>query len=74
MAWNGRDSDYEEFVDRHGLTFPQLADTAGEVYDRFGIPFQPALAIVPIDGDVELLLGSAGSPMLDMIISQALRS
>jgi hypothetical protein len=74
VAWNGRDTDYEEFVERHGLTFPQLADTAGVIFDGFGIPFQPALAIVPMTGEIELLIGSAGGPMLDMIISQTLRS
>jgi hypothetical protein len=74
VAWNGRDADYEEFVERHRLTFPQLADTAGVLFDEFGVPFQPALAIVPMNGDIELLIGSAGSPMLDMIISQTLSS
>jgi hypothetical protein len=74
VAWNGSDGDYEDFVDRHGLTFPQLADTSGAVFERFQIPFQPAFAIVPVDGEAELLIGAARSPVLDMIISDALRS
>lgn len=59
-------------MERHELTFPQLADTAGEVFGRFQIPFQPAFAMVPTDREAELLIGSAGSPLLDNIIADTL--
>jgi peroxiredoxin len=70
VAWNGSPSDYQAFVDRHDLTFPQLNDTDGVIFDRFQIPFQPAFALVPPDGEVELLIGSAGGPMLNMILAE----
>lgn len=72
VAWNGTDDDYTAFVERHGLTFPQLADTPGAIFDRFGVPFQPAFAIVPLNGEYELLIGPAGSDTLDPIIADVI--
>ena len=72
MAWTGSPSDYEAFVDRHGLTFPNLDDSPGEIFGRFGIPGQPAFAIVKPDGSGEVLIGAAGPELIDMIISGAL--
>jgi peroxiredoxin len=71
VAWTGSESDFEDFVGRHGLTFPSLSDDAGDVYDRFQIPYQPAFALVRPDGRVETLLGSAGDDVIDMIIRDA---
>ena len=71
VAWTGSESDFEDFVSRHGLTFPSLSDGAGAVYDRFQIPYQPAFAVVRPDGQVETLLGSAGDDVIDMIIRDA---
>lgn len=72
MAWTGSSNDYADFVARHGLTFPSLDDTAGVIYDRFGVPYQPAFALVGIDGSVETLIGAADEAILDMLISGAL--
>jgi peroxiredoxin len=71
VAWTGSESDFEDFVSRHGLTFPSLNDEAGAVYERFQIPYQPAFAVVRPDGQVETLLGSAGDDVIDMIIRDA---
>jgi peroxiredoxin len=71
VAWTGSESDFEDFVGRHGLTFPSLSDDAGDVYDRFQIPYQPAFALVRPDGRVETVLGSAGDDVIDMIIRDA---
>ena len=72
VAWTGSESDFEDFVGRHGLTFPSLSDAPGVIFDRFDIAFQPAFALVRPDGQVETLLGSAGDDIIDMIIRDAL--
>lgn len=71
VAWTGSEPDFEEFVERHGLTFPNLSDASGEIFLRFGIPYQPAFAMVTPDGDVETLLGSADEAVIDMIVGDA---
>lgn len=59
MAWSGDDPSFQEFIDRHALTFPQISDRPAEVFDRFGVIIQPAAAIVAADGEVTLLTGRA---------------
>ena len=49
-----------------------MSDAAGDVFFRFGIPYQPAFAIVTPDGDVETILGAADGAVIDMIVSGAL--
>jgi peroxiredoxin len=71
VAWTGSESDFQGFVDRHGLTFPQLSDDAGDVYDRFGIPYQPAFAAIGVDGSTEILLGPADEAILEMLVENA---
>jgi hypothetical protein len=48
----------QDFVERHGLTFPQGNDDAGAVFAHFGVPYQPAWAFVSADGDVETVNGA----------------
>ncbi|MCT2586768.1 redoxin domain-containing protein [Actinophytocola gossypii] len=44
-----------DFVDRFGLgSFPHLADTSAEVWQRFGVTYQPAYAFVDSSGAVEV--------------------
>lgn len=74
VAWTGSDDEFQEFIDRHGLTFPQISDDAAEVYSRFGIPGQPALAIVTPSGEVQTLLGAADEAIVDSIIEDALNA
>lgn len=50
VAWSGDERTYLDFIDEGGLTFPQIDDTAGEVYGRFGIPYQPAAVLISTDG------------------------
>jgi hypothetical protein len=69
VAWSGSPSDYEAFVARYGLTIPSLDDTAGQIYGRFAIPYQPAYALISADGEVETMLGSASAEIIDMMIS-----
>ena len=58
-------------MDRHGLTFPQISDDPGEVFNRFGISWQPAMAVVRADGGVETIAGAVDTTLLDQIISEA---
>lgn len=72
MAWTGSDAEFQEFIDRHGLTFPQISDDAGEVYARFEIPAQPALVVVSPSGAVETLFGAVEESLLDTVLGDAL--
>ena len=40
------------------MTFPQLSDDAGALFERFGVPSQPAFALVDDSGEVETRLGA----------------
>jgi peroxiredoxin len=72
VAWSGSEDEFQEFVDRHGLTFPQISDAAADVFTRFGVPAQPAWAFVLPDGEVQTLLGAVDDETLDGLISAAL--
>jgi len=50
VAWSGDERTYRDFIDEGGLTFPQIDDTSGEVYERFGIPYQPAAVLIDSSG------------------------
>ncbi len=41
------------------------------MFNRFGIAFQPALAIVAADGTVETVAGAVDGTLLDQIVSEA---
>ncbi len=41
------------------------------VYERFGVSFQPAMAIVKTDGSVESLAGAVDKELLTQIVSEA---
>jgi peroxiredoxin len=72
VAWSGSDAEFQAFIDRHGLTFTQLSDDAGAVYDRFAIPIQPAVVVVQPDGDVETLFGAVDETSIDQLVGDAL--
>jgi peroxiredoxin len=71
VAWHGSNHEFQRFIDEHRLTFPQLSDDAGEIYDRFEIPAQPAFVIVNAAGEVETLFGAADDALLDDLLSGA---
>ena len=58
VAWTGNDESFQGFVDKHGLTFPTISDDAAVVFDRFAVPYQPAMAFVGADGSVEVEIGA----------------
>jgi len=68
VAWVGDDGSFQEFIDRHGLTFPQVSDDAGDVFARFGVPSQPALVVIGTDGAVQQLFGAVDGALLDDIL------
>jgi peroxiredoxin len=72
VAWTGDDGDFQDFIDRHGLTFPQISDDPGLVFQRFEVPGQPAFAIVAADGRVGTQLGSIDEASLDQILTDAI--
>ncbi len=71
VAWTGSDDSFQGFIDKHGLTFPQISDDPGDVFDRFGVSYQPALIVVKTDGSTELVAGAVDGDLLDQIISEA---
>ena len=71
VAWSGATDEYVDFVDRYALTFPQIDDTSADVFTRFQVTGQPAIAIVTAEGEVQTLLGAADDDLLDAILSDA---
>jgi peroxiredoxin len=71
VAWTGDDDSFQGFIDKHGLTFQQISDDPGDVFDRFGVSYQPALVLVNTDGSTELLAGAVDPGLLDQVISEA---
>ena len=42
VAWNGTQGEIDEFISRHGLTFPNVLDSDGEIFASFSVASQPA--------------------------------
>lgn len=70
VAWSGTPNDYKAFVERHGVSFTTLDDTAGEIYSRFGIAGQPAWAFISQDGTADIQLGGLTPENLDSRVQQ----
>ena len=68
VAWAGSDADFQAFIDRYGLSFPQISDDAGAIYERFEIPAQPALVLVDAAGEVQTLFGAVDDETLDGLL------
>lgn len=58
VAWAGDASSYADFVARHRLTFANIDDTSGDVYARYGVPYQPAWVFIGSDGTATTMRGS----------------
>jgi hypothetical protein len=71
VAWTGSDDDFQGFIDEHGLTFPQISDDPGTVFNRFGISYQPAIVVVRADGSTELIAGAVDDELLEQIVAEA---
>ena len=71
VAWFGDDSEFQGFIDKHGLTFPQISDDNGEVFARYGVPGQPALVIIDAAGGVQQLFGAVDEALLNDLLTDA---
>ena len=69
VAWYGDDSSFQAFVDKYSLSFPQISDNSGDVYARFGVPYQPAIAIIDPSGEVRVSLGAVEEKELDAALT-----
>lgn len=64
----------QEFVDRHGLTFPNVVDDDGSLFSGFGVISQPAWAFYDGQGGIDVQLGSLGSSELNSRIEELSQS
>ena len=71
VAWSGDTGQYVDFAERYDLSFPQIDDTDADVFTRFGVAYQPAIAIVLPDGEVQTIAGAVDEATLDGILSDA---
>jgi len=69
VAWSGDRGQFQAFVDRHELSFPQLDDAAGEVFERFEVISQPAVVIIGADGELRTKIGSADGPTISAMLA-----
>ncbi|GGM62785.1 hypothetical protein GCM10012275_36890 [Longimycelium tulufanense] len=61
----------KEFVAEQKLdAFPQVADTDGGLWSRFGVTGQPAYAFISADGKVDVVQGSLQEQQLDERVRQ----
>ena len=71
VAWYGDDASFQGFVDKYSLSFPQISDDPGDVFSRFGVPYQPAMAIIDAAGTVKVSLGAVEEATLDAALTTA---
>jgi peroxiredoxin len=71
VAWYGDEASFQGFVDKYKLTFPQISDNAADVFTRFGVPQQPAMAIIDKAGNVQTSLGAVEESVLDKALTAA---
>jgi peroxiredoxin len=72
VAWYGDQSSFQAFVDKYSLSFPQLSDNPGAIYNRFNVPAQPALVVIDRTGKVNTMLGAVEPDALDQVLATAL--
>jgi len=58
-----------DFVDTHGLDFPQLADTDGAVYTRFGVTTQDSYVLVDDDGSTETVVAYGAETDVEQLVA-----
>ena len=69
MAWSGSETEFQGFIDEHGVTFPTIADGEAVIYERFGIPVQPALVVIDGTGEADTVFGSVDEDLLDEVFA-----
>ena len=68
VAWTGDDTSFQGFIDKYSLTFPQISDDPGTVFQHFGVPAQPAFVVIGRDGKAQTLLGAVDEATLDALL------
>lgn len=59
----------QDFINRHGITFPTMNDSTGELFSHFGVPAQPAWVFVSPKGNATTQLGPMETPELDAALA-----
>ena len=57
-----------KFMQKHSLTFTNLDDTAGDIYQRYEVPFQPAWVFVSKDVTSTTKLGAISDAELENVL------
>ena len=73
VGWYGTKNAYADFVERHSLTFRNVDDSAGNWYQRFSVPYQPAWVFVESSGTFTSLLGVHDAPDLRVRLDEFAR-
>ena len=71
VAWSGDTSSYKSFIERHSLSFPNIDDTAADVYSHFKVPYQPGWAFIDQKGEFTTRVGTLDSEELDTALQEA---
>lgn len=64
-------ADFQRFVDKYSLTFPQIDDAAGALFDAYNIPATPGLVVVDTDGSMEGRIGAADPKDIAQLLADA---
>lgn len=59
----------QKFIDKHGLTFPQISDDPATVFRHFDVPAQPAWVFIDASGTGSQALGALEDSQLDAMLS-----
>jgi AhpC/TSA family len=74
VAWYGDGPSFQGFVDKYALSFPQISDNPGDVFARFNVPYQPAMAVIDKAGVVHVSLGAVEDDALDAALTAAVNA
>lgn len=69
VAWQGSEAAMQKFIDKHGLTFPQVNDDSATVFAHFDVPGQPAWVFIDAAGKGSQVLGALEEAQLDDILA-----
>ena len=58
------------FISDTGITFDNINDGVGEIFARFGIPYQPAWAFVARDGTTTVRIGVLSEQELTTLLNE----
>ena len=58
------------FISDTGITFDNINDGVGAVFERFEVPYQPAWAFVARDGTTTVRIGVLSEEELDTLLNK----